>query len=622
MEFKNGDNGPYAKCEVALCDFWSGDPQEIKNHVIDVHNSPEERAEELVEEFEDFRTDNSENGEEEGKETIEKPSLVLEDRLAEQVYNGDFNKFAVWNGGDIEYKDEIDLGDKTLRPRADEPLKEGAILLPAKAENYEDTNTLLNEIKEFIHKWVDISDDFREMAAWYVLLTWVHDRVSTVPYLRFHGDLGTRKTQAIKTIGGLCYKAIDSAGSSSAAATERLVTHWGGTMMMNEADFYKSDARADIVKLLNEGFESGGLVMKAHKENQDKVVATRAYGPKILATRHRWDDQALESRCLTEEMRETKRDDILPVRTKDFREKQQELRNKLLMFRFENYHKINEEDIEKIWPKIREMDLERRLVQATISFSVLFWQDEEMFERFMDFLKKHQQGLIEERAATFDGGIVRAIYELRNEDYITSSDIAEHLENQQNYEDVRASTVGKHLRNLGLETKPKTIDGETKKPLSSSEKQIRNVFKRYLPDYDGEQLKITAITDITGYRTTKSGSSKSNTPVRGGGADGALMARNNRNTRNSETGEVEDHNTDTTDTKDRVNRVETSVPNETEVEELGRTQQDKIKALKEIKSELETEENLSKDTLIKEAEASGISSEFVYLCLKNGEIIA
>ncbi|KXB07828.1 hypothetical protein AKJ58_01660 [candidate division MSBL1 archaeon SCGC-AAA385D11] len=269
-----------------------------------------------------------------------------------------------------------------------------------------------------------------------------------------------------------------------------MIERWGGTMLMNEADFYNSDTTAEMVKILNEGFERSGAVIKAHMERQPEVVATIPFGPKILGTRKRWKDQALESRCITEVMHETEREDILPVLTYKFRERQQKLRNKLLMFRFKNYHKIDEGKIEDLWPEFREMKLDRRLIQATIGFSVLFWQDEEMFKRFKKFLKKQQKELKEERAASFDGGIVKAIYELRDIPHTTPGDIADHMEEEQNYKEVSHQKIGKHLKRLGLKTKAKKIGGKTERAIPNDKKQIQRVFKRYIPDYEIGQEEL------------------------------------------------------------------------------------------------------------------------------------
>ncbi|MFP4006320.1 MAG: hypothetical protein ACLFUR_06415, partial [Candidatus Hadarchaeia archaeon] len=459
--------------------------------------------------------------EEEKEDVKEVPSVVTENFLAETVMNDGLPSFAVWNDGNLKYRDEIEYAGEVYKPYIDETVEKGAVKLPKEAKDYENVNELIDEIKDFINRWVDFSDKFLELSAWYVLLTWVHDRVSTIPYLRFLGDFGTGKTRAVKTIGGICYKAIDTAGATTAAAIERMVERWGGTLMMNEADFKQSDTDTNMVKILNEGFESTGCIIKAHKEKQDQVVVTNPYSPKILATRGKWDDQALESRCLTETMKETDRDDILPILTDEFYEKQQELRDKLLMFRFKNFWKIDENEVKNIWEKVQNKELDRRLIQATINFSILFWNDEEMFGRFNEFLEGYQQELREERSNTHEGRVADCVNKImKNGGILTPSNIADKLEEEHNYDDVAPSSVGKWLKQLGLNTKVKRVDGGTKRVVKNDVEEILKILERYIPDeveiasmggtLENYSDSVTGVTDVSGVTDTSTNNNMKN----------------------------------------------------------------------------------------------------------------
>jgi len=63
--------------------------------------------------------------------------------------------------------------------------------------------------------------------------------------------------------------------------------------------------------------------------------------PKNLATRKPYTDKATESRCITEVMKGTTREDIPVNLDDDFFIEAEGLRNKLLMWRFKNYYKID-----------------------------------------------------------------------------------------------------------------------------------------------------------------------------------------------------------------------------------------------------------------------------------------
>jgi len=115
-------------------------------------------------------------------------------------------------------------------------------------------------------------------------------------------------------------------------------------MILDEADLKNSDEYNEVVTILNCGFERGRPVIRAIKDNPDRLQFLPTFGPKVFATRRRFKDPALEARCLTEVMQETTRDNIPSTLTDTFYREQEELRNKLLLFRLRNYTVIGPED--------------------------------------------------------------------------------------------------------------------------------------------------------------------------------------------------------------------------------------------------------------------------------------
>jgi hypothetical protein len=57
--------------------------------------------------------------------------------------------------------------------------------------------------------------NFRKIATYYILLTWVYDAFNELPYLRLRGDFGSGKTRALIVIGSLCYKSFFASGAST-----------------------------------------------------------------------------------------------------------------------------------------------------------------------------------------------------------------------------------------------------------------------------------------------------------------------------------------------------------------------------------------------------------------------
>ena len=90
--------------------------------------------------------------------------------------------------------------------------------------------------------------------------------------------------------------------------------------MLDEADFKDSAAWVEMVKLLNNGYRPGMPVLRADKENGKWYPRSyQVFGPKLIATRFHFKDEALESRCLTAEMMPLTRDDIPRVLPPGFR---------------------------------------------------------------------------------------------------------------------------------------------------------------------------------------------------------------------------------------------------------------------------------------------------------------
>src|SRR5262249_36803450 len=98
---------------------------------------------------------------------------------------------------------------------------------------------------------------------------------------------------------------------------------------------------ADIVKILNVGYSRDFAVLRCERGDNDNfgVQAYRCFGPKLLATRDRFPDPALESRCLTYQPDVlTDLDPKIPLVLPAAAHQQAErLRNALVLWRFRHW---------------------------------------------------------------------------------------------------------------------------------------------------------------------------------------------------------------------------------------------------------------------------------------------
>jgi len=392
---------------------------------------------------------------------------------------------------------QLDIGRiLTVMPINGEDVELGAVKLPSGVEEYGDTLTLLAEIEAHIYSYLDVSPNYLKFAAYYVLLSWLYDRFHTLPYLRALGDTGCGKSRFLDVIGGLCYKAISASGCVTPAPIYRMLRKWQGTLVLDEADMKNSDEYNEVVTILNCGFERGRPVIRATKDNPDKVQILPVYGPKVFATRRRFKDVALEARCLTEIMRETDRDDIPPVLGRKFFEEQQTLRNKLLLFRLRNYFNVDPEAASSL-----NLDgIEPRLRQISEAFTSLFANEPEVLESYREFITNHQRELIEQRAATKTGQVVEALFELLEEKTfhvpsvpsymgdselgtgIAASDIAEKT-------GLTSQAVGAILKGLGLETKRMRQGGQNKRMIIYNKARFEKLRKRYILTENNSELE-------------------------------------------------------------------------------------------------------------------------------------
>ncbi|MEJ0066713.1 MAG: hypothetical protein WDM85_15910 [Caulobacteraceae bacterium] len=217
------------------------------------------------------------------------------------------------------------------------------VLLPADIGHFRDKQDVLECVRAFIHRYVDLPPTFEEIGAHYVLLSWVYDAFSDLPYLRFRGDFGTGKTRALLTIGSLCYKPFFASGASTVSPIFHILDAFQGTLILDEADFRFSDATAQLAKVLNNGTTRGMPVLRtmANRNRELNPQAFRVFGPKIIGMREHFSDQALESRFLTAETNgRTPRADVPIHLPESFKSEAREIRNTLLAWRFRSRFSI------------------------------------------------------------------------------------------------------------------------------------------------------------------------------------------------------------------------------------------------------------------------------------------
>jgi len=292
-----------------------------------------------------LRSKNMENSKKARKPSV---SRVMPDMLVELVYDPDRRATALVvcrDGADWTIEQEVERQGEILVPYAptNNLIENECVKLPSKPEDHGSRRELVTEIESFLHRYVDVSPLFEKIAAHYILLSWVYDAFNEVPYLRLQGRYGSGKTRGLLAIGSLAYKAFFASGASTTSPIFHTLDAFTGTLVLDEADFRFSDATSDLVKIFNNGTVEGLPVLRTIQNRQKEFnpQAFRVFGPKIVGMRGSFEDEALESRFITEFTGHSSLRSDIPIHLPTtFKAEALALRNKLLHFRLTERGKV------------------------------------------------------------------------------------------------------------------------------------------------------------------------------------------------------------------------------------------------------------------------------------------
>ncbi len=376
--------------------------------------------------------------------------FVLPDgTVGEMVVDNDERFFIVGFNGSVRKAYQHDTAKVTYLPTNDALVGE-VVHFASTATPYHSQARLFSEIQAFIHRYLELPADFEEIASLYVLLTWVYEFAPSIPYLRVIGDWGTGKTRFLQVAGAICFRPIFASGATTPAPIFRILEQFRGTLVLDEADFRDSSSWMEMVKLLNNGYRPGMPVLRADKENGKWYPRSyQVFGPKLIATRYPFKDEALESRCLTAEMMPLTRDEIPRILPPAFNTEVHDLRAKLLTFRLANLTQLKGKTFGN---ELLEPNLQPRLQEILIPLKAMLNGDRSMAEALAGFVHRLQERLFTRRRESYDGKVLAAIVELHSEgSALTSQNIAEHIsQTDDEAADLSADKVGRVTKKLGF----------------------------------------------------------------------------------------------------------------------------------------------------------------------------
>ncbi len=325
---------------------------------------------------------------------------------------------------------------------------------------------LVRTIQATIQKYVDVGILFEALAAYYIILTWLYDCFDTLPYLRVKGDYGTGKSRFLQIVGAMCYRPIIATGAATVSPIFRLLHMIRGTLVLDEADFQSSEETADIVKILNTGYQRAqGVVLRAgSKENDFTPEVFMVYGPKVLATRKDFGDKALESRCLNYETVPTTRDDLpIELPRAFWEEEAPKIQALLLRYRLEHWRGPRDLDYTGL-----DLSIEPRLNQVTLALQSII-DDPDLKADLTGFIRSYNEQLISERGLTLTAKVLEALVVQREMETGTDpahadfsmNTIAERVNQLVDFENLNGTSEAfckKHTQAVSLRDKREWID--------------------------------------------------------------------------------------------------------------------------------------------------------------------
>ena len=325
------------------------------------------------------------------------------------------------------------------------------VMLPSGPVDYGGKDELLRDLEAYLHRYVDLSPLFERIAAHYILLTWVHDAFNELPYLRLKGDYGSGKTRALIALGSVAYKGFFASGASTVSPIFHTLDSFGGTLVLDEADLRFSDKTADLIKILNNGTVRGLPVLRTltNRHKEFNPAAFSVYGPKIIAMRGTFRDQALESRFLTEQMGVRPLRSDIPIQLPaGLKSDALNLRNRLLDFRLRNLSSISSNSERVI------AGIDPRLNQTALSLLSLV-DDFNLREDIAAMLREQHRTLSAARAKSTESrviGALRKVFTNGDGSSVSLREIAQvaNAEEDELDEPLSPRDAGRVLRTLGV----------------------------------------------------------------------------------------------------------------------------------------------------------------------------
>lgn len=416
------------------------------------------------------------------KQTNEKLSFIRNNTIYETVYDpeNESTRYVHLENGVSVYTDEYHHTDAVFKPLSSHStyITQQMVCLPSECPARPGRPELIDNIRNFIHAYVDVPKEFETVATYYVLMTWVYERFDNVPYIRARGNPGHGKSRFLDVMSALCYRTISFKADPSDSVLFRAMDKIRGTVAIDEFDRHYSSNTDGITQMLNNGFAKNGNVArsKATKDGGFEPEFFKVFGPKIIGNRQLFKDDALESRCISQYMGNKKpRDEVLVNLGDEFEQKALELRNQLLSFRLHDYF-----DIDPVQMKDIDLPISARSKQIAVPLVTLMSENDK--EDLMKILQQAEQKLSDGRDDSHEVDVLKALVTLVNKQVALASvgDITNIVNiGKDQWESLKSRRVGNILSGLNISRAKGGPNGNRMVSIAGNQKQILAQAEHY-----------------------------------------------------------------------------------------------------------------------------------------------
>lgn len=163
---------------------------------------------------------------------------------------------------------------------------------------------LYKDIRKIYETYIEFGEERHyDLMTLYIMLSYVFRLFTSLCYIHFNGTAAAGKSQNLGILKALAFNAVWT-GSITPSSMFRTIASNPGTVLIDEAEDWKSESQMILLNILKSGYSTGSDTTRSEKNSQDNYIPTKfpVFGPKVISSINPLD-YVLQSRCIIVNMR-------------------------------------------------------------------------------------------------------------------------------------------------------------------------------------------------------------------------------------------------------------------------------------------------------------------------------